>query len=115
MSNKTHEMRVTQHSLGDYTSALAYEKCSLDIILTLFGKKHPTTTYSYHLVGVTQHSLADYKLSALKSKKRALYIRWKLFGEGYSETAESYHSVGVLHIIQWATTSLLWIRIQACT
>ena len=74
-TNNNHEVRVTQHSLGDYTSALAYEKCSLDITLRLFGKKHPTTTYSYHSVGVTQHSLADYKLSALKSKKRALYIR----------------------------------------
>ena len=39
MTNNNHEVRVTQHSLGDYNSALAYEKCSRDIILRLFGKK----------------------------------------------------------------------------
>ena len=58
MTNNNHEVRVTQHSLGDYNSALAYEKCSRDIILRLFGKKKlPTTTYSYHSVGVTQTTL----------------------------------------------------------
>ena len=40
MTNNKHEVRVTQHSLGDYNSALAYEKCSRDIILRLFGKKN---------------------------------------------------------------------------
>ncbi|KAL9954407.1 hypothetical protein ACROYT_G041941 [Oculina patagonica] len=105
---------ATQHPVGDYNSALEFKKDALEIRRKLFGEEHPTTTCSYHSVGVTQHSLADY-MSALESKKRALYIRWNLFGEGYSETADSYHSVGVLHIIHWATTSLLWSRIQACT
>ena len=52
------------------------------------------TADSYHLIGVTQHSLSDYT-AALESKKRALDIRIKLFGKEHPETADIYYSVGV--------------------
>jgi len=42
--------------------------------MKLFGEEHPMTADSYHLVGVTQHSLMDYT-AATESAKRALDIK----------------------------------------
>jgi len=75
----------------------------------LFGEEHPNTAESYHLVGVTQHSLGDYT-AALESKKRALDITIKLFGEERPNTAASYHTVGVTqHSLSDYTASVLLI------
>ena len=46
-------------------------------------------------IGVTQHSLGDYK-PALASQQRALNICLKLFGEEHASTADSYHGLGVI-------------------
>ncbi|KAL9983225.1 hypothetical protein ACROYT_G005364 [Oculina patagonica] len=69
--SETPSLAATQHPVGDYNSALEFKKNALEIRRKLFGEEHPTTTCSYHSVGVTQHSFADY-MSALESKKRAL-------------------------------------------
>jgi len=60
--------------LRDYTAALESAKHALEIRIKLFGEGHPKTAVSYHLAGVTQHSLRDYT-AALESAKRALDIR----------------------------------------
>ena len=72
------------------SSAAESAKSAFAIRLKLFGKEHPKTADSYHLLGLTQHSLADYT-SASESASRALAIRLKLFGEEHSETADSYY------------------------
>ena len=43
-------------------------------------------------LGVTHHSLADFK-AALDSNKHALEIRLKLFGEEHASTSNSYESL----------------------
>ncbi|PFX12424.1 Nephrocystin-3 [Stylophora pistillata] len=88
-----HQVGVTQHSLGDFVSALESNKHALDIRLKALGEDHSRTADSYHSLGVTQHSLGDL-VSALESNKRALNIRLKALGEDHSQTAGSYHSLG---------------------
>ena len=77
----------------NYAEAVTLFKRAPQIIIKLFGEEHSKTADSYHLVGVTQHSLSDYT-AALESRKRALDIRIKLFGEEHYKTADSYHGVG---------------------
>jgi len=60
-----HSVGVTQHSLGDYTTARQSMKRAVDFRIKLFGEEHPETDISYHSVGVTQHFLSDYT-AALK-------------------------------------------------
>ena len=38
-----HSLRVTQHSLGDFVSALQAAKCTLDIRMKLHGEEDPRT------------------------------------------------------------------------
>ena len=83
-------MGVTQHQLGEFTSALQSKQRALEIRRTLFGEEHSATADSYNSVGVTQHQLGEFT-SALQSKQRALEIRRTLFGEEHSATADSYH------------------------
>ena len=84
---------VTQHSLGNFTSALQCKQRALDIRQKLFGEEHASTADSYRSLGMTQHSKGEF-ISALKSKQRALDIRRKLFGEEHARTADSYESLG---------------------
>ena len=83
---------VTQHSLGDFVSALQSAQRELDVRIKVFGEDHESTADSYDSLGVTQHSLGDFT-SALQSKQRALDVRIKLFGEDHA--ANSYDSLGV--------------------
>ncbi|MCG8404213.1 MAG: tetratricopeptide repeat protein, partial [Phycisphaerales bacterium] len=53
---------VTQHSLGDYKSALASQQRALNIRLKLFGEERASTADSYYGLGVIQDSLGDIKL-----------------------------------------------------
>ena len=55
-------------------------KHALEIRRKLFGEEHASTADSYHGLGVTHHSLGDFK-AALDSMKHALEIRLKLLGE----------------------------------
>ena len=59
-ANSYHELGVTQHSLGDFTSALQSHQRALDERIKLFGEDHARTANSYHELGVTQHSLGDF-------------------------------------------------------
>ena len=86
--------RVTQHSLGDFTSVLQSAQRELDVGINLFGEDHASTADSYHSLGVIQNSLGDFT-SALQSKQRALDVRIKLFGEDHESTADSYHSLSI--------------------
>ena len=88
-----YSLGITQHKLGDFTSALQSHQHALDIRVKLFGEKHSVTAQSYYSLGVTQHELGDFT-SALHSKSRALDIRVKLFLEEHSHTAESYYLLG---------------------
>ena len=47
---------MTQHSLGDFTSALQSDQRALDVGIKLLGEDHASITDSYHSLGVTQHS-----------------------------------------------------------
>ena len=85
---------VTQHSLGDFVSALQSAQRELDVRKTLFGEDHGSTADSYHLLGIIQHSLGDFT-AALQSDQRALDVRIKVFGEDHESTADSYDSLGV--------------------
>ncbi|XP_068751287.1 uncharacterized protein [Montipora capricornis] len=89
-----HSLWATQHSLGDFTSALQSAQRALDVRIKLFGEDHAETADIYHSLGVTQHSLGDFT-SALQSDKRALDVRIKLFGEDHARTADSYNNLGV--------------------
>ena len=88
------EDEMTQHSLGDYTSAADSAKHALAIRLKLFGEEHPEIADSYYELGAAQHLLEDYT-SATESASRALAIRLKLFGEEHLKTADSYHLLGI--------------------
>ena len=66
-----HSLGVTQHSLGDFTSALQSHQRALDVRIKLLGEDHASTADSYHELGVTQNSLGDFT-SALQSHQRAL-------------------------------------------
>ena len=55
---------VTQHALGNFSSALQSQQRALDIRVKLSGEEHPYTADSYFNLGVTQHALGDV-LSAL--------------------------------------------------
>ncbi|XP_068751504.1 uncharacterized protein [Montipora capricornis] len=94
LAHSYHSLGVTQHSLGDFTSALQSDQRALDVRRKLLGEDHASTADSYHSLGVTQHSLGDFT-SALHSFQRALDVRIKLFGEDHAITAESYHSLGL--------------------
>ncbi|XP_068688869.1 uncharacterized protein [Montipora foliosa] len=89
-----HSLGVTQHSLGDFTSALQSAKRALQVRIKVFGEDHASTADSYHFLGVTQHSIGEFT-SALQSAKRALQVRIKVFGEDHASTADSYHFLGV--------------------
>ena len=89
-----HELGVTQHELGDLTSAFQSMQRALDIRLKLFGEEHAATADSYRELGITQHKLGDLK-SAFQSNQRALDIRLKLFGEEHAATADSYRELGI--------------------
>ena len=89
-----HSLGLTQHSLGDFTSALQSAKRALHVRKKVFGEDHASTAYSYHFLGETQHSLGDFP-SALQSAKRGLQVRKKVFGEDHASTADSYHLLGV--------------------
>ena len=78
---------MTQHSLGDFTSALQSYQRALDVWMKLSRENHASTTDSQHSLGRTKHSLGDFT-SALQSKQRALDVRIKLLGD-HSSTADS--------------------------
>ncbi|XP_068750729.1 uncharacterized protein [Montipora capricornis] len=88
-----HSLGVTQHSLGDFTSALQSAKRALQVRIKVFGEDHASTADSYHFLGVTQHSIGEFT-SALQSVKWALQMRIKVFGEDHPSTADSYHPLG---------------------
>ena len=89
------EFGKLHHYKKNYSKALNFKTCALDILLRRNKQKaNAFLAHSYHSLGVTQHSLGDFT-SALQSKQRALDVRIKLFGEDHSSTAESYHSLGV--------------------
>ena len=94
LAHSYHSLGVTQHSLGDFTSAMQSAQRALDVRIKLLGEDHASTADSYHSLGVTQHSLGDFT-SALQSHQRALGVRIKLLGEDHASTADSYHSLGV--------------------
>ena len=58
-----HELGVTQHSLGDFTSALHSFQRALDVLIKLLGEDHASTADSYHELGVTQYSLGVFTSS----------------------------------------------------
>ena len=60
----------------------------------LFGEEHASTAYSYHNLGITQHSLGNFN-AALDCKQHALDIHLKLFGAENGDTANSYHKLGI--------------------
>ena len=60
-----HSVGVTQHDLGEFTSALQSKQRALEIRRTLFGEEHSATADSYHSVGVKQHHLGEFKNSIL--------------------------------------------------
>ena len=62
----------------------------------MFGEEHASTADSYHNLGVTCHSLGDFK-AALDFDQHALEIRLKLFGEEHTSTADIYYGLGVIH------------------
>ncbi|XP_068752729.1 LOW QUALITY PROTEIN: uncharacterized protein [Montipora capricornis] len=94
LAHSYHSLGVTQHLLGDFTSAVQSMQQALDLRIKLFGEDHTSVAKSYHSLGVTQHSLGDFT-SALQSKQRALDVRIKLFGEDHASTAHSYDSLEV--------------------
>ncbi|XP_068688881.1 uncharacterized protein [Montipora foliosa] len=106
LAHSYHSLGVTQHLLGDFTSALQSDRRALDVRINLFGEDHASTAGSYHSFGVTQYSLGDFT-SALQSFQRALDVRIKLFGEDHASTADSYHSLGVTqHSLNDLTSAL---------
>ena len=81
-----HSLGVTQHELGNYTSALLSHQHALDVTRKLFGEEHADIANSYHDIGVTQYELGDYT-SALQSHLHALDVRRKLFGEEHASNS----------------------------
>ena len=73
-ANSYFELGITQHKLGDLTSALQSKQRAFDIRLKLFGEEHGSTVNSYFDLGIIQHELGD-RTSALQSKNRGLDIR----------------------------------------
>ena len=51
---------VTQHALGNCSSALQFHQRALDIRVKLFGEEHPDTAKSYFSIGVTKHALGNF-------------------------------------------------------
>ena len=88
-----YSLGITQHKLGNYTSALQSHQRALDIRRKLLGEEHSDTAQSYYSLGITQYNLGHYT-SALQSAQRALNIRRKRFGEELSDTADSYLLLG---------------------
>ena len=54
------QLAVTQHMIGDFTSALQSEQRALAIRIKLFGEEHRSTADSYRQLGVTQHMMGDF-------------------------------------------------------
>ena len=104
-----HSLGVTQHSLGDFISALQSAQRALDVRVKLFGEDHASTAESYHSLGVTQHSLGDFT-SALHSFQRALDVHIKLFGKDDASTAHSL-------FLFWLTVTCVcheWLEFLCC-
>ena len=79
-----------------YFETFQAQKQALGSSIPLEREEHVSTADSYHGLGVTHHSIGDFK-AALDSNKHALEIRLKLFGEEHASTADSYHGLGVTH------------------
>ena len=83
------------HTMKNYSRALDFKKCALDIILKMSGEETKAfLAHCYHSLGATQRSLGDFA-SVLESNQRALDIRVKLFGDNHANTADSYHLLGM--------------------
>ena len=104
-----HSLGVTQHSFGDFSSALQSDQRALDVRIKLFGEDHAITAESYHSLGETQHSLGDF-ISALHSFQRALDVRIKVFGKDDASTADSL-------FLFWLTVTCVcheWLEFLCC-
>ena len=51
---------VTQHALGNLSSALQSKQRALDIRVKLFGEEHPDTAQSYLNLAETKHALGNF-------------------------------------------------------
>ena len=65
------DLGVTQHMMGDFTSALQSHLHALAIRIKLFVEEHESTADSYRKLGVTQSQMGDFT-SAVQSDQRAV-------------------------------------------
>ena len=91
-------IRVTQHALGNFSSALKSDHFALNIRVKLLREEHRDTAEGYLSIGITQHTLGNFS-PALQSDHFALNIRVKLFGEEHRDTAEGYLSIGAKKLL----------------
>lgn len=84
-----HTLGITQHLLGDFTSALRSLQKALNIRQVVLGNDHLGTADIYRSLGVTYYQLGDFS-AALQCRQQALDIRRKVHGEEHASIVEGY-------------------------
>ena len=74
-ADSCHSLRITQHQLRYYTSALQSDQHALDDERRLFEEERAETADSYHSLGITQHRLGELHLSSQFSISIYLFAR----------------------------------------
>lgn len=84
-----HTLGITQHLLGDLTSALRSLQKALNIRQVVLGNDHLGTADIYRSLWATYHWLGDFS-AALQCRQQALDIRRKVLGEEHASLVEGY-------------------------
>ena len=84
-----HTLGITQHLLGDFTSALRSLQKALNIRQVVLGNDHLGTADIYRSLGATHYQLGDFS-AALQCRQQALDIRRKDLGEEHASLVEGY-------------------------
>jgi tetratricopeptide (TPR) repeat protein/CHAT domain-containing protein len=82
--------------IGDYKSAEAMYKQSLEIRMNVFGSDHPDAARSLNNLGNLYSDMGDYK-SAEPMYKQSLEIRKKALGSDHPDVARSLNNLGNLY------------------
>lgn len=88
-----HTLGITQHQLGDLTSALRSLQKALNIRQVVLGNDHLGTADIYRSLWATYHWLGDFS-AALQCRQQALDIRRKVLGEEHASLVEGYMELG---------------------
>ena len=68
----------------------------MEILLSVFGDKHPNVATSYNNIGYVYYNQGDYA-QALEYYNKALEIRLSVFGDSHPDVAMSYNNIGLVH------------------